>query len=141
MTNGGVNDGTIVVDSDSSVFVGTNTTNTTLLNVGTIDLDNSLLWIGQGLSASGFVTVSFTGGGHINLSGGGIISGFMGVTVVSDNTISGTGGIDFSDGGQEAHGTWINQGIVDASTPNGTLSFDRTVIENSGILEATTAVC
>ena len=87
------------------------------------------------------MTVSFTGGGHINLSGGGIISGFMGVTVVSDNTISGTGGIDFSDGGQEAHGTWINQGIVDASTPNGTLSFDRTVIENSGILEATTAVC
>ena len=136
MTNGGVNDGKIVVDSDSSVFVGTNTTNTTLLNVGTIDLDNSSLWIGQP-SAPGSGTVSLTGGGHINLSGGEIIGGFTGVTVVSDNTISGTGIINFSNGGQEAHGTWINQGIVDASTPNGTLSIGRTFIENSSILEAT----
>ena len=136
MTNGGFNDGTIVVDSDSSVFVGTNTTHTTLLNLGTIDLDNSLLWIGHP-SAPGPGTVSLTGGGHINLSGGEIIGGFAGVTVVSDNTISGTGVIDFSNGGQEAHGTWINQGIVDASTPNGTLSFEHTIIENSSILEAT----
>jgi hypothetical protein len=136
MTNGGVNDGKIVVDSDSSVFVGTNTTNTTLLNVGTIDLDNSLLWIGQP-SAVGSGTVSLTGGGHINLSGGEIIGGFTGATVVNDNTISGTGAIDFSNGGQEAHGTWINQGIVDASTPNGTLLFGHTFIDNSSILEAT----
>jgi hypothetical protein len=136
MTNGGVNDGTIVVDSDSSMVIGTNTTNTTLLNVGTIDLDNSYLKIGLGEFG---VTDSLTGGGHINLSGGGIFGGFSeGInTVVSDNTISGTGFINFSDGGQEAHGTWINQGIVDASTPNGTLSINHTIVENSSILEAT----
>ena len=133
MTNGGVNDGTIVVDSDSSMVLGTNTTNTTLLNVGTIDL-NGLLWIGQ---EGPLVTDSLTGEGHINLSGGEIISGIEGVTVVSDNTISGTGSMNFSAGGQEAHGTWINQGIVDASTPNGTLTIGHTFIDNSSILEAT----
>jgi hypothetical protein len=93
-----------------------------------------LLLIGQfGESAS--ATVSVTGGGHINLSGGEIFGGSMGVTMVTDNTISGTGVVDFSSGGQEAHGLWINQGIVDASTPNGTLFIGHTVIENSSILD------
>ena len=130
-TFGGVNDGTIVVNG-SGMVIGANTTNTTLSNVGTIDLDNSGLLIGQ------FgVTDSLTGGGHINLSNGDIFGADFNVTVVNDNTISGTGVIDFSAGGQEAHGIWINQGIVDASTPNGTLFFGHTVIENSSILEAT----
>jgi hypothetical protein len=136
-TLGGVNHGTIVVDGSSSLSIGTNTTNTTLANVGTIDLnDNSLLVIGQ-FGAPASVTVSVTGGGHIHLSGGEIIGGFEGVTMVTDNKISGTGEIDFSAGGQEAHGHWINQGVVDASTPNGNLTIGHTVIENSGILEAT----
>ena len=59
------------------------------------------------------------------------------LTVVSDNTISGTGGIDFSAGGQEAHGHWINQGVIDASTPNGALTVGHTIVENSSVLEAT----
>ena len=84
---GGVNDGTVVVDG-STMVVGTNTTNTTLSNVGTIDLnDNSLLKIGFGAAAS--ATDLLNGGGHINLSGG-EIGGFDEATVVSDNTISGT---------------------------------------------------
>ena len=40
-TFGGVNDGTLVVNDSSRMIVGTNTTNTTLSNVGTIDLVNS----------------------------------------------------------------------------------------------------
>jgi hypothetical protein len=36
-----------------------------------------------------------------------------------------------------AHGVWINQGIIDASTPNGSLTIERTAIENSNVLEAT----
>jgi hypothetical protein len=78
-----------------------------------------------------------TGGGHINLSGGGISGLTDGLTVVSDNTISGAGYIDLSDGGQEAHGTFVNQGIVDASSPNETLYLSHAIVENSGILEAT----
>ena len=35
MTNGGLNDGTILVDSNSSMIIGTDTTNTTLSNLGT----------------------------------------------------------------------------------------------------------
>jgi hypothetical protein len=142
--SGGVNDGTIVVDDSSRMLVGTNaaetfTTNTTLSNVGTIDLDNSSLWIGLGAPA--LVTDFLTGGGHIDLFGGTIVGGstrgFGNPTVVSDNTISGYGGINFSDGGQEAHGIFINQGIVDASTPNGTLFLSHAIIDNSSILEAT----
>jgi hypothetical protein len=136
-TFGGVNDGTIVVDSSSSMFIGTNTANTTLSNVGTIDLENSSLLIGlPGVSTS--LTVSVTGGGHIDLSGGRIgPSNDSDVDLVTDNTISGTGSINFSVGGQEAGGHWTNQGIVDASTPNGTLVIGNTHIENSNILEAT----
>jgi hypothetical protein len=116
--------------------VDTSNTNATLSNVGTIDLDlNSVLGIGSGNQTS--ETVSLTGGGHINLSGGFIGEGISGVTVVSDNTISGTGVIDFSDGGQEAHGQWINQGIIDASTPNETLILGKVIVENTGLIEAT----
>ena len=95
------------------------------------------MWIGQFGDQFGGVTDSLTGGGHINLSGGEIIGGIFNVTVVNDNTISGTGFLNFSVGGQEAHGVWINQGIIDASTPNGTLTIGHTLIENSSILEAT----
>jgi hypothetical protein len=140
---GGVNDGAIVINGSSKLFVtGINTTNTTLSttlsNVGTIDLDNSSLLIG--FSLGGSVTTFLTGGGDINLSGGTISGGSAfgtNVTVISDNTISGTGGINLSFGGQEAHGVWINQGVVDASTPNGTLSLSRAIIDNSSVLEAT----
>ena len=107
-TNGGLNAGTILIDSGSYMFIGTNAANTTTLaNLGTIDLENdSVLWIGSGFQASAGTDL-LTGGGHINLSGGEIIGAIFDVTVVSDNTISGTGIIDFSAGGQEAHGTWI----------------------------------
>jgi hypothetical protein len=140
---GGVNDGAIVVNGSSKLFVtGINTTNTTLLttlsNVGTIDLDNSSLLIG--FSLGGPVTTFLTGGGDINLSGGTISGGSAistNVTVISDNTISGTGGINLSFGGQEEHGVWINQGVVDASAPNGTLSLSHAIIDNSSVLEAT----
>jgi hypothetical protein len=132
---GFANNGTLVVD-DSVMFVDTSNTNSTLSNVGNINLDKSSLEIGFGLPFPP-PTVLLTGGGHINLSGGEIFGGMPGVTVVSDNTISGTGSIDFSAGGQEAHGTWINQGIIDASTPNGLLFIGHTIVENSGILEAT----
>ena len=134
---GGVNDGTIIVDgSFSRMFIDntTTTTNITLSNVGAIELDNSAIWIGN---YPGAPTVLLTGGGHINLSGGEIFGFTLGVTVVSDNTISGTGAINLSGGGQEAHGTFINQGVVDASTPNGTLFLSHAIIDNSSILEAT----
>jgi hypothetical protein len=134
---GVVNDGTIVVDSGSQMFVDTtNTTNTTLSNVGTIELNNSALLIGGNGLFGPVTTIVLTGGGHINLSGGEIIGFIDGVTVVSDNTISGTAVLNFSDGGQEAHGTWVNQGIIDASTPNGTLTISHTIVENTGLIEA-----
>lgn len=134
---GGLNKGTIIVEDNSGLSVGINTTNSTLSNTGTIDIgNNSLLRIGQP-GFSGSATISIFGGGNIDLSGGEIIGGFSGVTMLTDNTISGIGSIDFSAGGQEAHGTWINQGIVDASAPNGILSIGHVVVENSGILEAT----
>ncbi len=59
------------------------------------------------------------------------------ISVTSNNTISGTGGIDFSAGGQEAHGNWINQGVIDASTPNEALTVGHTIVENLSFLEAT----
>ena len=139
-TFGGVNDGTLVVDGNSRMLVGLipTTTNTTLSNVGTIDLANSSLWFGN-LIQHGTMVDLLTGGGQIKLAGGGIIGGSVAgsMTLVSDNTISGTGEIDFSAGGQEAHGNWINQGVVDASTPNEALTVGHTIVENSSILEAT----
>jgi hypothetical protein len=133
---GGINDGTIVVKNSSRMIVGTITSNTTLSNVGTIDLDDSSLQFGP-FGPFGDIVDSLIGGGQINLSGGEIVGGVMGITVVSDNRISGTGTIDFSAGGQEAHGDWINQGIVDASTPNKALNVSHTIVDNSNLLKAT----
>ena len=132
---GGVNDGNLVVDGSSRMIVETNSTNTTLSNVGTIDLDNSSLEIGLRQPAP--ATVLLTGGGHINLSGGAIGGSIAGETVVSDNTISGIGLIDFSAGGQEAHGH-LDQPrhyrCVNAKWDSVHLTY---FVENLSILEAT----
>jgi hypothetical protein len=132
-TLGGVNDGTIVVDSGSSILVGTTTPlNPTLSNAGTIDLNDSTLTIGRFGASMG----SLLGAGHINMSGGGI-EGTFAMTLVTDNTISGAGFINPGGGAQGTGTHWNNQGVIDASTPNGILAIGHTTIENSGILEAT----
>jgi hypothetical protein len=121
----------------SRMVVDTANTDATLSNVGTIDLNStSSLEIGSPATATS-TTVLLTGGGNINLSGGAIFDDVAFVTVTSDNTISGTGYVDFSAGGESAHGLWINQGIINASTPNGTLTIGHSFIDNSNILEAT----
>ena len=124
-TNGGVNDGTILVDNGSTLNVGTTGGSTTLTNLRNIDLN-----------ASGNETV-FAVAGDVSLQGSGKVTLsdnpnnlIVGDMLSTDNAISGAGAIDVT--------TVVNEvrGIIDASGVN-PLTIGSTLIENSGTLEAT----
>jgi hypothetical protein len=119
-TSGGFNAGTITVDS--SLNVGTTGENTTLTNIGQIDLNSDFFVAGD---------VSLQGHGQVALSG--VITGgssSSGATLSTNNVIAGIGTIrGFS---------LINEvGRVIDATGSRYLYLESSNIQNSGILEAT----
>ena len=130
MTNGGVNDGTILVDNGSALNVGTIGQRTTLTNLGNLDLNAA----GSETALAIAGDVSLQGNGNVNLSGGGGFATNVATitgngTLSTDNAISGDGRIGVT--------TLINEagGIIDASS--GALLITSGLVENSGILEST----
>jgi hypothetical protein len=127
-TNGGVNDGTILVDNASVLNVGTTGQSTTLTNLGQIELGSAanaeLLLAGDvSLQGNGKVTLSDDPNNSIRLTD-------PSAMLSTDNVISGAGIISGT--------TLVNEvgGIINASGVN-PLHIDATLIENSGTLEST----
>jgi len=121
----GVLAGTITVAALATLGLGTDATNTTYDNTGTIDLSTATL------SAIGAVTL--TGKGKVSLSHSTIQSANPAATLTNDSTISGGGDISFTSGFANAA-----KGVVDANSSIFDLTIYSLNTTNSGLMEATT---
>ena len=124
-TNGGVNDGTVTVDTGSAFDVGTTGGSSTLTNLANVDLNATAFVFNGDASLEGNGKVTLSDDPHNSISGD---------SLSSNNIISGAGTISVTTLVNEVGGTIDATGVNSLSIVS---SFGIGPIENSGTLEST----